>query len=42
MATPLVEVASHADEITALARAELVRAVRQADAQGMTQSQIAR
>ncbi len=42
MATELAEVARHADEVTAQARSELVRAVRQAAAQGMTQSEIAR
>lgn len=42
MATDLAEVARHTDEATARARAELVRAVRKASAQGMTQSQIAR
>ncbi|AZI57524.1 toxin-antitoxin system toxin subunit [Nakamurella antarctica] len=42
MAILLAEVARHSDEITAQARAELVRAVRQANAQGMMQSQIAR
>ncbi len=42
MATDLAEVARHSDEVTARARAELVRAVRKAAAQGMTQSQIAR
>jgi len=41
MATTLAEVARHCDEITLRARAELVRAVREASAQGMTQSQIA-
>lgn len=35
-------VARHSDEVTAQARAELVRAVRQAAARGMTQTQIAR
>lgn len=42
MATDLSTVARHADEATARARAELVRAVREAASQGMTQSQIAR
>lgn len=42
MAPELAEVARHADEVTAQARSELVRAVRQAAARGMTQSQIAR
>ncbi|MDQ6688872.1 MAG: nucleotidyltransferase domain-containing protein [Actinomycetota bacterium] len=42
MATELAEVARHTDDVTAQARAELVRAVRQAAAQGMTQIQIAR
>lgn len=42
MATDLAAVARHADEATAQARSDLVRAVRQAAAQGMTQSEIAR
>ena len=42
MTTELAEVARHADEVTAQARSELVRAVRRAAAQGMTQSEIAR
>lgn len=42
MTTELVEVARHADEVMAQARSELVRAVRRAAAQGMTQSEIAR
>ncbi len=42
MAAELAEVARHTDEVTAQARSELVRAVRQAAAQGMTQSEIAR
>lgn len=42
MATDLAEVARHSDEATAQARSDLVRAVRQAAAQGMTQSEIAR
>ena len=42
MATDLTEIARHSDEVTAQARSELVRAVRKAAAQGMTQSQIAR
>lgn len=42
MVPELAEVARHADEVTAQARSELVRAVRQAAARGMTQSQIAR
>lgn len=41
MATGLAEVARHSDEVTARARAQLVRAVREAAARGMTQSQIA-
>lgn len=41
MAKQLAEVAQHCDEVTAGARAELVRAVRNAAAHGMTQSQIA-
>jgi uncharacterized protein len=41
MTTDLEKVARHTDEVTALARAELVRAVRKAAAQGMTQTQIA-
>lgn len=41
MMTDLADVARHSDEVTARARADLVRAVRQASAQGMTQSQIA-
>jgi uncharacterized protein len=41
MTTSLAEVARHCDEATARARADLVRAVRAASAQGMTQSQIA-
>lgn len=42
MTTELAEVARHADEAMAQARSELVRAVRRAAAQGMTQSEIAR
>ena len=42
MTVNLAEVARHADEVTAQARAELVRAVRKAAAQGMTQAEIAR
>lgn len=42
MVMDLATVARHSDEVTAQARAELVRAVRQAAAQGMTQTQIAR
>ncbi len=42
MVVSLAEVARHTDEITAQARAELVRAVRKAAARGMTQTQIAR
>ena len=42
MSTDLAEIARHTDEATARARARLVRAVREAAAQGMTQSQIAR
>ena len=42
MTTELAEVARDADAITAQARSELVRAVRRAAAQGMTQSEIAR
>lgn len=42
MATELAKVARHAAEVMAQARSELVRAVRQAAAQGMTQSEIAR
>ena len=38
----LAKVARHTDAVTARARAELLRAVRQAAAQGMTQTQIAR
>lgn len=41
MGTDLAEVARHADEVTARARADLVRAVREAAAQGLTQTQIA-
>ncbi len=40
--TNLAEVARITDEVTARARAELVRAIRQAAAEGMTQAQIAR
>ena len=42
MTTELAEVARHADQVMAQARSELVRAVRRAAAQGMTQSEIAR
>lgn len=42
MVMDLAMVARRSDEVTAQARAELVRAVRQAAAQGMTQTQIAR
>ncbi len=42
MTVNLAEVARHTDEVTAQARAELVRAVRKAAAQGMTQTEIAR
>lgn len=42
MTTDLAEVARQADEVAAQARSDLVRAVRQAAAQGMTQSEIAR
>ncbi|MGL4176458.1 MAG: nucleotidyltransferase domain-containing protein [Dermatophilaceae bacterium] len=42
MSRTLAEVARHADEVTAQARADLVGAVRRAAAQGMTQTQIAR
>jgi len=42
MTTDLADVARHADAVTAQARSELVRAVRKAAAQGMTQSEIAR
>ena len=42
MAPDPAEVAYHDDEVTAQARSDLVRAVRQAAAQGMTQSEIAR
>ena len=42
MSTDLAEIARQTDEATAWARAQLVRAVREAAAQGMTQSQIAR
>lgn len=38
----LTEVARHVDSVTVEARSELVRAVRRAAAQGMTQSEIAR
>lgn len=38
----LMEVARQTDEVTAQARAALVRAVREAAARGMTQTQIAR
>jgi predicted nucleotidyltransferase len=38
----LGEVARHTDRVTAQARADLVRAVREAAANGMTQTQIAR
>lgn len=41
MDTDLAKVARHTDEVTARARADLVRAVRKAAAQGMTQTQIA-
>ena len=41
MTSSLAEVARHADHRIAQARAELVRAVRQAAAAGMTQTQIA-
>lgn len=41
MTTELAAVARHTDAATAQARADLVRAVRKAAAQGMTQSQIA-
>lgn len=41
MVTNLASVARHTDEVTARARADLVHAVREAAAQGMTQSQIA-
>ncbi len=41
MTMTLAEVARHADEVTAQARAELVGAVRKAAAQGMTQTEIA-
>ena len=41
MATDLAKVARHTDEVTAQARAELVRAVRKAAAEGLTQTQIA-
>ena len=42
MATSLAELARRSDEVAAQARAELVRAVRKAAAQGVTQSEIAR
>ena len=42
MATDLAELARRSDEVAAQARAELVRAVRKAAAQGVTQSEIAR
>ena len=42
MASDLAEVARRTDEVTAQARAELVRAVRRAASQGMTQAQIAK
>ncbi|UFU03831.1 nucleotidyltransferase domain-containing protein [Ruania suaedae] len=42
MVVSLVDVARHTDEVTARARSELVRAVRKAAAQGMTQTEIAR
>ncbi|TWP32739.1 nucleotidyltransferase domain-containing protein [Leekyejoonella antrihumi] len=42
MTASLAEVARHTDEVTAQARAEFVRAVRKAAAQGMTQTEIAR
>ena len=38
----MAQVARHTDEVTKRARAELVRAVRNAAARGMTQAQIAR
>jgi len=41
MPTPLTLIARHADEAVAQARAELVRAIRKASADGMTQTQIA-
>lgn len=41
MTTDLAKVARHTDEVTAQARAELVRAVRRAAAEGLTQTQIA-
>ncbi len=41
MTTSLADVARHCDEVTARARVDLVRAVREASAQGLTQSQIA-
>ena len=40
MTTSLAEIAQHADEVTAQARAQLVDAVREASAQGMSQTQI--
>ena len=42
MAVDLAKVARHTDEVTAQARAELVREVRKAAAHGMTQTEIAR
>lgn len=41
MSSSLAEVARHSDELVARGRVELVRAVRQAAAAGMTQAQIA-
>lgn len=40
MSATLAQVAHHTDEVTRQARADLVRAVRHAAAQGMTQTQI--
>lgn len=42
MSTDLAEIARHTDEVTAQVRDDLVRAVREASARGLTQSQIAR
>ncbi|MCL2736555.1 MAG: nucleotidyltransferase domain-containing protein [Propionibacteriaceae bacterium] len=40
MTTSLAEIAQHTDEVTAQARAQLVDAVREASAEGMSQTQI--